>query len=126
MRILIMTILFTFTVTIFGCSSKGNCFTSDSVEQMKKFDQKNIRYSLFLRVSGLHEKEAFYELYKGVPFFNECSQPNVHAVASIHIDTKQGEISKLIIDGEKLDLVYKTRDDKASSLRDIDVELIER
>ena len=115
-----------FMIAISGCSSKNDCFTSDSIEQLKVFDVHNVKYNLFLRISGFQEKEAFYELYKGVPVFDNCGQPNSKSISIIHIDTNQGAVSKLIVEGTNLDLIYNTNGSGHTNYKDVNIEIKER
>lgn len=112
--------------TISGCRTSSDCFTSDSLEQLEIFNMDNNRYSLFLRISGFQEKEAFYELYKGIPVFDKCGRPDIYAVSTIHIDTSQGSVSKLIVDEEKLDLIYSADDRSSIGFKDVIIVIKKR
>lgn len=118
-----ITVLLLSMITISGCSAKNDCFTSDSIEQLKVFKVNNVKYSLFLRISGFQEKEAFYELYKGVPIFDNCGQPNSNYVSTIHIDTNRGAVSKLIVEETNLDLIYNANGNGHTNYKDINIEI---
>lgn len=113
-------------IVISGCSSNNDCFTGDSIEQLKVFEVHNVKYSLFLRVSGFQEKEAFYELYKGVPVFDNCGQPNRQFLSIAHIDTSQGDVFKIIVDRTNLNLIYNANGNDQANYRDINIEIKDR
>jgi len=92
-------IFFIFIVTtLVSCSPEIDCFTADSVKLVKTMEIKGSDYFIYLRVSGFHDKAAFYELYKDKPTFDVCGKANILAISEDAIDPSAGVVSRLVID----------------------------
>lgn len=111
---------------IVACGTKNDCFTSDNVKQLKMINHNNRSYSIYLRISGFQEKESFYELYEGVPSFDDCGKPSIQAKSTVHIDSIQGSVSRLILDGEKLYIVFKKDSSDNANFEDVKIEIKKR
>jgi len=130
-------IFLVFIVTnLVACSSEIGCFVVDSVKLVKTIETEGSDYFIYLRISGSHDKVAFYELYKGRPTFDGCKQPkNILAISEEPIDPIVGPVdpfsgitsrvvSKLVIDEDlKLSIVYIKGDDQKINLIDVPVEI---
>ena len=93
-------IFLVFIVTnLVACSSEIDCFTADSVELVKTIETEDSNYFIYLRISGFHEKAAFYELYKSKPTFDACGKSNILAISEDAVDPSEGVVSRLVIDG---------------------------
>lgn len=92
---------------LLSCTANNDCLTADSVKQIKSFDVNSHAYFVYVRVSGLQEKETFFELYDNVPVFDDCGKPNISTVSAAHVDTTKGSVSKLVFDDKHLKIVYK-------------------
>ncbi len=99
--IIICTILF-----LSSCTKKDDCFTADSVKLIQSFTIDGQKHSLYLRVSGFHEKEVFYEIYENDPAFDSCGRPDRSAVSVTHVDFTRGQLLKLVIEGMAMTVFY--------------------
>jgi len=99
MKIKRMIFLVFIVTNLVACSSEIDCFTADSVELVKTIETEGSDYSIYLRVSGFHEKAALYELYKGKPTFDVCGRSNILAISEDAVDPSEGVVSRLVIDG---------------------------
>ena len=118
-------IFFLFIVTnLVACSSEIDCFTADSVKLVKKIKIKDSDYFIYLRISGFHEKAAFYELYKGKPAFDVCGRSNILSISDDAVDPSEGVVSRLVIDGKlSLRAVHITGNVQEIDLKDVPVEV---
>lgn len=66
---------------------------------------------IYLRISGLHEKESFYELYDKQPVFDACGKSTLPSKADVHIDSKVVRFPKLVVNKERLSIVYQQEKD---------------
>ena len=78
---------------------------------------------IYLRVSGLHEKESFYELYDKQPVFDACGKSTLPSKADVHIDSKSGAISKLVVNKEHLSIVYHKGQTQKVDYKDVPIEV---
>lgn len=85
----------------YGLFCCGFCFSL-----VKKLKMGEVDQYIYLRISELHEKEGFYELYDKQPVFDACGKSALSSKTGVHIDSTRGEISKLVIDKERLSIVY--------------------
>lgn len=99
MKIKQMIFLVFIVTNLVACSSEIDCFTADSVELIKTIETEGSDYSIYLRISGFHEKVAFYELYEGKPTFDVCGRSNILAIYEDVVDPSEGVVSRLVIDG---------------------------
>lgn len=123
MKKLVLPIIMWSIIIIPGCSSNTDCFTSDNIDQIKVFYENGKKHTLFLRVSGLQEKEAFFELYSGAPAFDNCGQPSTKPLSMVHVDSTQGAVSKVVVEEEKLVLVYNAFGSSQTNPKDVFVEI---
>lgn len=119
---LIATLLF-IASSLAACSSGADCFIADSVTKIRSFNANEVDYFIYLRISGLHEKEAFYELYTKEPAFDACGKATTLAISDVHIDSAIGIVSKLVIDNKKLIIVYKKGDTQEANYKEVQIEL---
>lgn len=105
LRILFSLILLGFSLS--ACSKKPDCIVADSVQEIRNETLNEKGLHLYLRTSGLSEKEHFYELFKGAPSFNECGMATIDALSQVHVDTSLGAPKKLIVENNKIDIEYK-------------------
>lgn len=109
-----------------ACSPTKDCFVADSVSLVKKIKMGEIDQYIYLRISGLHEKESFYELYDKQPVFDACGKSTLPSKAHVHIDSTRGEISKkLVIDKERLSIVYHNGKSQKVDYKDVPIEVNE-
>jgi hypothetical protein len=90
-------------------------------DNLKKIENEALSKNglhLYLRATGLNEKEHFYELYKGVPTFDECGNAAISPVAQAHIDTTAGNPEKIVITSNQIEIEY-TAEKKPENLSDI-------
>lgn len=106
-----------------ACSTETDCFIADSVKLVKAIKIDSSDYFIYLRVSGFHEKETFYELYESKPTFGECKQSNILSVSDVHVDFSQGNVSKLVVDDRKLGVVYANDSVQYIDLKDVPIEV---
>lgn len=136
-------IFLVFIVTnLVACSSEIDCFTADSVDLVKTIETEGSDYSIYLRISGFHEKAASYELYKGKPTFGECRRPDILVISEEGVDRSEEPVdssddlvdrldgvvsrivSKLMIDDDlKLSIIYIKGNVQEIDLKDIPVEI---
>lgn len=81
---------------------------------------------IYLRTSGLHEKESFYELYEKQPAFDACGKSVLPSKADVHIDLTRGAISKLVIDKQHLSIVYNKSKAQEVDYKDVPIEVSPR
>lgn len=94
-------------ISLLSCTANNDCNTADSVKQIKSYDVNSHAYFIYVRTSGFHEKEVFFELYDNVPVFDDCGKPDIPIVSAVHVDSTQGTVSKLVINANNLKIVYK-------------------
>lgn len=97
---------FLFTSLALACSDKNNCFVAETIVPVNKIDVSGVDHFLYLRSSGFHEKEHFYELYENAPKFDECGKTNVIPLSVVHVDNSKGAVVRLVVDNSKLTVVY--------------------
>ena len=78
---------------------------------------------IYLRITGLHEKQSFYVLYDKRPAFDACGEATLPSKAEVHIDSTRGEISKLVIDKERLSIVYHKGKTQKAGYKDVPIEV---
>ena len=104
------------SLNLFSCSEE-DCFVADFIKLVDSVKIKDSDYYIYLKVSGFHDKVAFYQLYKGKPEFNSCGEPSHWAISNDDIDTSRGIVSKVVIDNElKLLTIYEDGDNQQVSL----------
>ena len=123
MKIKLIIMFFFIVVNLIACSSDNECFVADSVVQVKAIRVDEVDYFIYLRTSGFHEKEAFYELYKSEPIFNSWGKSNSSAISDIHIDSTEGVVSRLVIDNQKLIIVYSKNSSQEVNFKDVQIEV---
>lgn len=106
-----------------ACSPAADCLVADSVSLVKKIWMDEGDQYIYLRISGLHEKESFYELYDKQPAFDACGKSTFPSKADVHIDSTRGEISKLVIDKERLSIVYHKGGAQKVGYKDVPIEV---
>lgn len=107
---------------IVACSSDDKCFVADSLEKITTLDIDNQKYQLYLRISGLQEKEAFYEIYGNNPIFDNCGRTDTPVVADTHIDISQGQTTQLIINDTIINITFAKDKSGKVNLTDIKVQ----
>lgn len=95
-------------VAISACSKKPDCMVADSIQEIGNESLNNKGLHLYLRTSGFSEKEHFYELFRGVPSFDECGITTTDTLYQVHVDTSLGTPEKLIIKNNKIEIEYKS------------------
>jgi len=117
-------IFLVFIVTnLVACSSEIDCFTADSVKLVKMIETEDSDYFIYLRISGFHEKAAFYELYKDKPTFDVCGRSNILVISEDAVDPSAGVVSKLVIDGNlALRAVHTEGNNQKIDLIDVPIE----
>jgi hypothetical protein len=106
-----------------ACSNDTNCLIADSIHPIKMINVDGSEYSIYLKISGFHDKVSFYELYKGKPIFDECGWPNTLAIAEEPVDPSLGAVSKLVIDARRLHIVYTENKFQKVDLKNVPVEI---
>ena len=106
-----------------SCSRETDCFIVDSVKFVKAIKIDNSDYFIYLRISGFHEKEAFYELYESKPTFVDCRQADILSISDAHVNLLQGGVSKLVVDDRKLSVVYTKDSVQEVDLKDVPIEV---
>ena len=106
MKIKLLPIFFSIAFSVVSCSSDKDCFVADNVTQVKIINIKGDDYFLYLRISGFHEKEVFYELYQQEPTFDLCGKSNVQTLSEAHIDSTEGAVASLVVEDLKLRVMY--------------------
>lgn len=123
MKINLIIIFFFIAILFIACSPDTDCLIADSVVQVREIRTNEVDYFIYLRISGFHEKEVFYELYNSEPIFNICGKPNIPAIADIHIDSTEGIVSKLVIDNQTLTVHYSKDSSQEVDLKDVQIEV---
>jgi hypothetical protein len=113
-------------IFLLSCSANDDCLIADNLKQIKSFNINNNDYYLYLRISGFQEKEAFYVLYDDVPVFDECGKTDLSATSTVHVDSTKGAISKIVIYGKKLQIIYQKNNTMDQSLDSIPIEIKHR
>lgn len=126
MNIKLTIVLFFILANLFGCSPDNECFVADSVVPVKTIAVAGADYFIYLRISGLQEKEVFYELYKNKPMFNGCGKSSSLPISEAHIDLTEGAVSTLIIDNQALAVVYSKGKTQKIDFKDVQVEIKNR
>lgn len=117
-------VLFLYMISnLTACSSDTDCFVADSVSLVKAIKVGDLDYFIYLRISGLHEKEAFYELYTNKPIFDACGKSATLAKSDVHIDSASGVVSKLIVDNQQLVIVYAKGKAQEIDYKDVQIEV---
>ena len=106
MKIIIVSIFLSILSNVIACSSDTGCFIADSVSQVRIVKVNNEDYFIYQRISGLQEKEVFYELYIKEPTFDACGKSTILAKSDVHVDSTKGIALKLVVDKMKLSIVY--------------------
>lgn len=94
-----------------GCAPEVDCFVADRIEVVDEVSIDGDTYTVVLRTSGMQDKQHFYELYPGVPEFDDCGVASVKAVSQTYVDVEKGSVSDLVIDDLELKPVYATPGD---------------
>jgi hypothetical protein len=105
-----------------GCSNKPDCFVADTIKEITALPLNENGLHVYLRSSGFNEKEHFYEMYKGIPVFDECGQPGRQSISQVHVDTSIGYPQKLIVKNNRLEIVYSS-DDSSRQVDAIPIEV---
>lgn len=113
-------------ILLLSCTANNDCYTADSVKQIKSFDINSHAYFIYIRNSGFHQKEVFFELYDNVPVFDDCGKPDIPIVSAVHVDSTQGTVSKLVINANNLKIVYKKNPIENISFDNIPIEIKRR
>ena len=69
-----------------ACNSDIDCLTANSVEKIKVVKVENKNYFVYLKVTGFHDKVAFFELYDSEPLFDICGISDTSPISSEMID----------------------------------------
>ncbi len=107
MKIHILTLIFA-SFIISSCSENNNCsgFPADSIQKIRSVSILDKNYHVYLRASGFHEKEHFYEIYDHIPNFDSCGISDSFPVSDDHVNTNNGHVSKLVMHDDKLEIIY--------------------
>lgn len=106
-----------------GCSNESDCLTSDTLQEVATADDAR---AIYLRVSGLQEKEFFYELYDREPTFDRCGTADIKPLSVSHIDREQGAPSAINVYGSSVDVAYSEESDAVSEASLINVKVVIR
>lgn len=109
------------SLSITACSSEADCFVADNVTKIKTVKVGETEYSIYLRVSGFQEKEAFYELYDKSPVFDVCGKASLASIANVHVDDTKGTAIALVLVNQELTLEYDSDGRAQSELTKIPV-----
>lgn len=107
---------------ISGYSRQENCLVVDTVKELKAHQLNEDGYSLFLRTSGLNEKENFFELYQLNPKFDDCGLAMSAPIFQLHVDDTKGLPVKLLIFSNKMEMVYSNNTQSRIDLESITIE----
>jgi len=110
-----------FVILLTACSQQQDCFVADTVEKVKELKIDNKRYFIYARVTGLQEKEVFYELYSEQPKFDECGKANLPVVSEVHLDKTEAKAAALIVNNKKLELVYNNNKNSTVDYKNIEI-----
>jgi len=98
-----------------------DCFVADTYDEIRDSRLSSKHLYLYIRTTGFNEKESLFQLYSIQPVFDECGIPSVEPVAEEHVDTSAGNVDKLIIDKNRIILVYSKN--TKTSLNKVSLEL---
>ena len=121
---LLKTLLYIFLVSLStsACTKKPDCFTADSIKEMKITSLNKEGYFLFLRTSGFQEIH-FYELFKDSPEFDVCGKTLSQPVFQVSLDDSEGFPIKLEISEDGMKTIYSSTQKNDFNLESIDVEI---
>lgn len=94
---------------------------ADNVKQLSSPGLERKGLHIFLRTSGFNEKEYFYELFEGIPKFDECGQTQRNFISKTHVDTSIGMPEKLIIRGNKISIEYSSEKENIVPLHEVTI-----
>ncbi|MCF6258226.1 MAG: hypothetical protein L3J98_11850 [Gammaproteobacteria bacterium] len=122
-KIFILLYIFLVFLGTSACTKKPDCFTADSIKEMKIMSLNKKGYFLFLRTSGFQEKIHFYELFKDSPEFDVCGKTLSQPVFQISLDDSEGFPIKLEISEDGMKTIYSSTQKNDFNLESIDVEI---
>lgn len=105
-----------------ACSNKPDCFVADTIKEITVHSLNEKGLHVFLRSSGFNDKEHFYEMYEGVPAFDDCGQSGSEPISQVDVDTSIGNVRKLIVKSNRLEIVY-SNDESSHSMDAVLVEV---
>ena len=123
MKIKQMIFLVFIVTNLVACSPETECFIADSIKLVRTIKIEGSNYFIYLRISGFHDKVAFYELYADKPTFDECGKSNTLAISEEPIDSSAGVVSKLVVDEQRLSIVYSKDSSQEVDLKDVPIEV---
>ena len=106
-----------------ACSSGSECVVADSVLLVREISLNGADHFVYLRISGFHEKETYYELYDSIPEFDVCGKANRQAISEVHIDSMEGVASKLIVKNDKLIVGYSEKQSQRVDFKNMPVQV---
>jgi len=130
-----MSFLVFIITNLLACSPEIDCFIADSVKLVKAIKIEGSDYFIYLRISGSHDKVAFYELYENKPTFDVCGRSNILTIVEEPIDPVAGPVdpfagvvsrvvSRLVVDDDlKLRVVYTEGNIQKIDLKDVPIEV---
>jgi hypothetical protein len=106
-------------ITVAACSSAGlDCGVADDVSVIDEATLSNQAYYLVARVSGTHDKVAFFELYAQEPRFDECGRSAIMPLSSQPYERSQGYLKGLIVKDSQLEIVYTPQEQEGIDFLD--------
>lgn len=79
-------VLYFLLVFLAACDPNINCLTADSVEKIKDIKVENKNFFVYLKVTGSHDKIAFFEIYDSKPSFDICGISDTAPISNVMID----------------------------------------
>lgn len=89
-----------------ACSEPSDCFVADNVLPLQHESLSKDSLFLFVRTSGVSDKQSFVELYDRAVEFDECGKSSIAPIASEHIDLKEGLPGNLVIEDGGITVTY--------------------
>lgn len=106
-----------------ACSEQAPCVVADAVQTLRTVSLQGQPHTLVLRLSGLQDKVASYELYAGsAPVFDACGSTGNLAVATVTADHDR-HVARLLVQGQRLLLQYNSLDAAPTNPAQVAVEL---
>ncbi len=122
--IVVLIIIFLSLILLIAKFRVHDCLHSDAFTRLKSLQINGKEHSIYLRKSGFHEKEYFYELHQGLPKLDSCGDPVSKLISTTHIEFRDKSISKLVIENQKVKIIYaEGSGQQPGSYRDVAIEI---
>ena len=93
------------SMLLIACTDSG-CLVADQITKIRELQLDGQTYGLYIRTAGMHEKLHYYELYRGLPEFDECGVTSASLVSGDLVGDLQIRPEKLLVDDLKLSVVF--------------------